>query len=146
MADRFLVGDRASVEHVFTRDALATFVELSGDDNPIHLDIEAARSAGFEREVVHGVLVLSLVSRLLGRDLPGPGTILLGQELRYLHPVYIGDRVTANVEILSVREDKPIVQIRTWAETDVPVLEGTATVLVRALDGPSSRPQSQVPA
>lgn len=146
MADPLRPGDRASVEHVFTRAAVATFVELSGDDNPIHLDVEAARAAGFAREVVHGVLVLSLISRLLGRDLPGPGTILLGQEFRYLAPVYVGDRVTANVEILSVREDKPIVQLRTWVETDVTVLDGQATVLVRTLDAPSGRPQSRVQA
>jgi acyl dehydratase len=131
MTDPIRPGDTASVEHVFTTDDVAAFARLSGDDNPIHLDADAARAAGFEREVVHGVLVTSLISRLLGTRLPGPGTILLGQELRYRRPVHPGDRLTATVEVTSVREDKPVIVLRTWVESDVVVLEGEATVVVR---------------
>jgi enoyl-CoA hydratase len=136
MADPLRPGDRASIEHEFGPEDVAAFAQLSGDDNPIHRDAAAARLAGFDREIVHGVLVLSLISRLLGRDLPGPGTILLGQDLRYLRPVYVGDRVTAHVEILAVREDKPVVQLRMWVETDGIAIDGTATVLVRPLGQP----------
>jgi acyl dehydratase len=131
MADRFHPGATARLEHRFTAADVAAFVGLSGDDNPIHLQAAAAQAAGFEREVVHGVLVLSLISRILGTDLPGPGTILLGQEIRYMHPVYVGDLITAHVEILTVRDDKPIIGLRTWVETDRPALDGQATVLVR---------------
>jgi phosphate acetyltransferase len=134
MADPIRPGARASIEHVFTTDEIAAFVTLSGDDNPIHLDARVARSAGFDREVVHGVLVTSLISRLLGTRLPGPGTILLGQELRYRRPVHPGDLVRATVEIMSVRQDKPVVTLRTWIETDDVVLDGEATVLVRRFD------------
>ena len=138
MAEPIRPGDRASVDHVFSTEDVATFVRLSGDDNPIHLDAKASHAAGFEREVVHGVLVTSLISRLLGTRLPGPGTILLGQELRYRRPVYPGDRVRATVEVNSVREDKPVVTLRTWVETDEVVLDGEATVVVRALDAGSA--------
>ena len=91
MAEPLGPGDRASIDHTFTAADVEAFARLSGDDNPIHLDRDAARSAGFDREVVHGVLVTSLISRLLGTRLPGPGTILLGQQLRYLRPVHPGD-------------------------------------------------------
>lgn len=131
MTEPIRPGDTASVEHVFTTEDVAAFARLSGDDNPIHLDGDAARAAGFEREVVHGVLVTSLISRLLGTRLPGPGTILLGQELRYRRPVHPGDRLTATVEVTSVRDDKPVIVLRTWVESDVVVLDGEATVVVR---------------
>ena len=131
MSEPIRPGDRASVEHVFTTEDVAAFARLSGDDNPIHLDADAATAAGFEREVVHGVLVTSLISRLLGTRLPGPGTILLGQELRYRRPVYPGDRLTATVEVTSVREDKPVIVLKTWVEGDEVVLDGEATVIVR---------------
>lgn len=133
MPEPLLVGAAASLEHVFTTDDVAAFARLSGDENPIHLDAGAGRSAGFDREVVHGVLVVSLISRLLGTVLPGPGTILLGQELRYLRPVYPGDRLQATVEVTNIREDKPVTTLRTWIETDEIVVEGQATVVVRPI-------------
>jgi len=133
MAESLRPGDRASVEQVFTEENVAEFARLSGDDNPIHLDAAAARAAGFDREVVHGVLVTSLISRLLGTRLPGPGTILLGQELRYRRPVHPGDRLTATVEVTSVREDKPVIVLRTWVEGTEVVLDGEATVMLRTV-------------
>jgi acyl dehydratase len=133
MVEPIRPGDRASVEHVFSGEDVAAFARLSGDDNPIHLDAAAARAAGFEREVVHGVLVSSLISRLLGTRLPGPGTILLGQELRYRRPVHPGDRLTATVEVTSVREDKPVMVLKTWVEGTEIVLDGEATVMLRTV-------------
>ena len=132
MADPIQVGDRATIEHAFSSSDIEAFARLSGDDNPIYLDGAEARLAGFDREVVHGVLVTSLISRLLGTRLPGPGTILLGQELRYRRPVYAGTTLRATVEVTNVREDKPVFVLRTWVETDEVVLDGEATVLLRA--------------
>jgi acyl dehydratase len=83
---------------------------------------------------VHGVLVCGLISQLLGTRLPGPGTILLAQELRYRRAVYPGEPVRATVEVTNVREDKPVFVLRTWVETSEVVLEGEATVVVRKLD------------
>ena len=133
MADRLVPGMQAAVTAIFAAPEVAAFVALSGDDNPIHLDAVAAQAAGFEREVVHGVLVTSLISRLLGTRLPGPGTILLGQELRYRRPVYPGDRLTATVEVTSVREDKPVIVLKTWVEGTEVVLDGEATVMLRTV-------------
>lgn len=142
MADPIRPGDRSTIDHVFTAGDIVAFAQLTGDSNPIHLDAEAARRAGFEREVVHGMLVASLISRLLGTRLPGPGTILLEQHLAYRRPVYAGEPVRATVEVQSLREDKPVVFLRTWVETAAIVLEGEATVLVRRASS-SGRPLEQ---
>jgi acyl dehydratase len=132
MADLPALGDSASVDHVFTQEDVAGFAALSGDDNPIHLDPEAARAAGFGGTIVHGTLVIGLFSRLLGTRLPGPGTVYLGQEIRFLRPVSPGIAVTAHVEVTAIREDKPVITLRTWAEAagDI-VMDGQATVLLR---------------
>lgn len=135
MTDGHRVGDHASLDHTFTSAEVADFARLSGDVNPIHLELSAAIAAGFEGSIVHGALVLGLISRLLGTRLPGPGTILLQQNLRYLRPVYPGQPVRASVEITSARDDKPIFGLRTWVETDEVVLEGDATVIVRKITG-----------
>jgi len=134
----FAIGERATLEHTFTTSQVADFARLSGDANPIHLDAEAGRRAGFDREVVHGVLVIGLISRLLGTRLPGPGTILLEQTLRYKRPVYPDEPVRATVEVTTVRKDKPVIGLRTWVETGELVLEGEATVVVRSLGAPLS--------
>jgi acyl dehydratase len=131
MAEPLRPGLRATVDHVFTQADVEAFAAISGDRNPIHFDPAVARAAGFEREIVHGNLVTSLISRILGTELPGPGTILLGQQLRYLRPVYSGDRIRASVEVVSIREDKPVVTLRTWVESHETVVDGEATVLFR---------------
>jgi acyl dehydratase len=134
MADLPKLGDSASVDHVFTQEDIAGFAALSGDDNPIHLDPEAARAAGFAGTIVHGTLVIGLFSRLLGTRLPGPGTVYLGQEIRFLRPVSPGITVTAHVEVTAIREDKPVITLRTWAEAAGDnVMDGQATVLLRGV-------------
>lgn len=131
------MGDHASVDHVFLADDIVAFARLSGDDNPIHLDDTAARAAGFEGVIAHGAMVMGLFSRLLGTRLPGNGTIYLGQEMRFSRPVYPGATVTAHVEVVTVRDDKPVVTLRTWAEVQgTVVMDGQATVLVRRVAPP----------
>jgi len=127
------VGDHAEVQHTFSQDDVREFARLSGDDNPIHLNRDAARAAGFDGTIVHGTLVMGLFSRLLGTRLPGAGTVYLGQEIRFMRPVYPGATVTAHVEVVSIREDKPVIVLRTWAETDQVVMDGQATVLLRGV-------------
>lgn len=126
------VGDHAMLQHRFSLDDIRAFAALSGDRNEIHLNEAAARRAGFEGPVVHGILVASLLSRILGTILPGPGTVYLGQELTFRRPVYPGREVSAAVEVLGVRDDKPIVELRTWVEVDgETAIDGRAVVLVR---------------
>ncbi len=126
------VGDSASVEHVFTQDDIAAFAQLSGDDNPVHVDEAAAKRMGFSGTIVHGMLAAGLISRLLGAQLPGPGTIYLRQELRFLRPILPGQMVVATVSVVSRRDDKPILELSTTVRSgEETAIEGFATVLVR---------------
>jgi acyl dehydratase len=124
------VGDRASLVHVFTEMDVRRFAELSKDTNPIHLDESAAQKSLFGQRVVHGMLVASLFSGLLGIELPGPGTIYLGQSLSFKAPVYFGDRVTATVEVTEIREEKAIAKLRTFCtnQDGATVIDGEAVV------------------
>lgn len=107
------VGTRATRSRTITEADIASFAESSGDLNPIHLDAEFASKTLFGKRVAHGMMVASLISAVLGMDLPGPGSIYLGQTLKFMAPVHIGDTITATVEVLGVREDKRLVTLRT---------------------------------
>lgn len=124
------VGDKAKVRKIFTADEVAAFAKISGDANPIHLDEAYAAGTVFGKCIVHGMLVASLFSRLLGMELPGEGTIYLGQSLRFTAPVYVGEEVTATVEVIKTRGDKPIVTFRTFCENGKgeTVIDGEAVV------------------
>ncbi len=128
MSAKFSVGQQASVKRSFSAEEVRQFAELSLDRNPIHLDEKAAAESIFGRRVVHGMLVASLFSALLGQHLPGEGTIFLGADIQFKKPVFLDDEVTAFVQITKVREDKPIVTLRTWCENSKgeTVLDGEA--------------------
>ncbi len=124
------VGDKASLSKVFTQEDVNQFAKISEDSNPIHLDEKFAAASVFGQRIVHGMLVASLFSGLIGVELPGEGTIYLGQNLSFKAPIPIGEEVTASVEIIKIREDKPIVTLRTLcinSEGQV-VIEGEAVV------------------
>jgi acyl dehydratase len=108
------------------------FANISADNNPIHLDERFAAASVFGQRIVHGMLTASLFSGLIGVELPGNGAIYLGQSLTFKAPVLIGEQVTASVEIVKIREDKPIVTLRTLCVNNegVVVVEGEAVVKV----------------
>ena len=126
------VGDKTSVSKIFTDEDVRGFSDLSLDKNPIRLDQAFAEESIFGKRIVHGMLVASLFSGLLGMKLPGEGSIYLGQSLSFKAPIYIGDEVTATVEIIKIREDKPIVTLKTVCVNSkgVVVIEGEAVVKV----------------
>jgi 3-hydroxybutyryl-CoA dehydratase len=110
------------------------FAELSGDFNPLHLDEEVAGASRFGGRIVHGMLTASLISQLLGMELPGTGAIYLGQSLRFTAPVRIGDEVEAVVEVTAVDLERRRMTLSTVvnAPDGKPVLTGEALML---LDG-----------
>lgn len=100
------IGDTASLTKTFTEEDIAAFAELTLDDNGMHTDPQLSRRGLFRRPVVHGVLVGSLISSVMGTKLPGHGTILQDQDIRYENPVYPGDTITAQVKLVSVEESE----------------------------------------
>lgn len=108
-----IIGQKASITKAFSEADVRHFAELSGDFNPIHIDPEFAKTTVFGQRIVHGMLVSSLFSGLLAEKVPGPGSIYLGQTFKYQKPVFFDHPVTATVEVLHVREDKPIVTMST---------------------------------
>lgn len=127
------VGDKASLSKVFTEDEVMQFSMISTDTNPIHLDELYAAVSVCRKRVVHGMLVASLFSGLIGVKLPGKGSIYLEQKIKFMAPVSIGEKVTATVEIINIREDKPIITLRTTCVNHVGevVVEGQAVVKAR---------------
>ncbi len=124
------VGDKASISKAFTAEEVEQFARLSLDANPLHLDEAAAAESIFGRRVVHGALVSSLFSALLGMKLPGEGTIYLGQKSSFKAPVYLDEEITATVEVTEIREAKGIAKLATTAVNSVgkTVIEGEAVV------------------
>ena len=116
-----------------TDEHIEAFARLSGDRNPVHFDDAFARRIGFEGHIAHGAVTASLLSAVLGMDLPGPGSVFLEQRVRYLKPVRPGDTIVASLEVTGVREDKPIVTLGATITNaaGVRVAEGELVVLLR---------------
>ena len=132
MSNTLKVGDKALLSKAFTEEEVFRFADISGDRNPLHLDKDFGEASIFGQRIVHGMLVASLFSGLIGMKLPGEGSVYLGQSLTFKAPVAIGEQITAFVEIINIREDKPIVTLRTVCinfEGTV-VIEGEAVVKV----------------
>ncbi len=121
-------GATATRSITLTQEHVEKFAELSGDYNPLHFDEEFAAATRFGRLVVQGGLTTGLLHALVAMDLPGPGTVFLSQNWKFTAPVYIGDTITAEAEVLSVHESKPVTHMsfRVSREGDETVLEGEA--------------------
>ena len=105
------VGDRASRSLKLTEEHVKGFAELSGDYNPLHFDQTFAEGTPFGRLVVQGGLTTGLLHALVAMDLPGPGTVFMSQDWKFTAPVFIGDTITAEAEVLSVHESKPVTNL-----------------------------------
>ena len=122
------VGQKASRSLALTQKHVETFAELTGDYNPLHFDAGFARRTRFGGLVVQGGLTTGLLHALVAMDLPGPGSVFLSQQWKFTAPVYIGDTITAEVEVLSVHATKPVTQLGVVVtrQTGERVLEGEA--------------------
>ncbi|MGD8488886.1 MAG: MaoC family dehydratase [Anaerolineae bacterium] len=130
--NRFRIGQRATFTKTVTESDVTTFAGLIGDFNPIHVDAEYARKSRFGRRVAHGMLTGGLISAVLGNKLPGPGAIYLSQQIEFLAPVFIGDTITARVEVSAWRPEKRIITLKTDAynQAEEQVVTGKAVLLV----------------
>ncbi len=122
------VGQRASRTLTLTSQHVRTFAELTGDYNPLHFDEQFAARTRFGSLVVQGGLTTGLLHALVAMDLPGPGSVFLSQNWKFTAPVYIGDTITAEAEVVSVHPSKPVTQLRVRVsrQTGDTVLEGEA--------------------
>ena len=129
---KFKQGDSASLSKTISDDDIRAFADVTGDRNPLHLDEEFARQTRFGRRIAHGMLSASLISAVIANELPGQGSIYLGQTLQFVVPVFLGDTVTARVTVSAIREDKPILKLETVCtnQRNEVVIRGEATVLI----------------
>jgi acyl dehydratase len=130
MADELTVGATAArTRTVHARD-IELFTEMTGDRNPLHYDEDFATRTRMGGLVVQGGVTSGLLNAVVAEDLPGPGSVFLHVDWSFRAPVRPGDRITAEVEVLEVRDDKPITKLRTTITNDegVVVLDGSALV------------------
>lgn len=113
MTRKLAIGQSASMRKTITEADVVLYAAISGDQNPVHIDELAAQESRFGRRIAHGMLAAGLISAVLGMRLPGPGTVYLKQTLSFRKPIYLNDTVTTTVEIIHMREDKPIVTLAT---------------------------------
>ena len=122
------VGQRATRTLTLTGEHVKLYAEITGDYNPLHVDAEFCAATRFKKLIVQGGLTSGLLNAIVAMDLPGPGSVFLETHWRFTNPVFIGDTITGEVEILEVHKSKPVSRIgvrivRSDGET---VLEGVA--------------------
>ena len=124
------VGATASRTRTISERDIELFTELTGDRNPLHYDADAASASRFGGIIVQGGVTSGLLNAVVAEELPGPGTVFLHVDWDFKAPVRPGDEITAEVEILEVREDKPLSTLRTTIvnQEGTVVLDGTALV------------------
>ncbi|AAO35309.1 (R)-specific enoyl-CoA hydratase [Clostridium tetani] len=125
------IGDKASFTKTLTETDVYLFAGISGDLNPAHVNQIESEKTMFKGRICHGILVSSLISTVLGMYLPGPGTIYLSQDLKFVAPVKIGDTVTATVEVIERNEERNRLILKTVVinEDGKVVVEGQAKVM-----------------
>jgi acyl dehydratase len=107
------VGQKASKTKSFTQEEVLQFSSLSEDSNPIHFDSDYSANTIFKKPINQGFLSAGLIGGLFGSELPGQGTVYLSQTMKFYKPIYVGDEVTAEIEIIDIEPSKPIITFRT---------------------------------
>jgi acyl dehydratase len=122
------VGQKAIRSITLTADHVRTYAEMTGDFNPLHFDEDFTSKTKFRRLVVQGGLTTGLLHALVAMDMPGPGTVFLSQNWKFTVPVFIGDTITAEAEVVSVHTTKPVTQMKViiTRQDGETVLEGEA--------------------
>jgi acyl dehydratase len=124
------IGDRAQRTRTVSARDIELFTELTGDRNPLHYDEDRANASRFGGIIVQGGITSGLLNAVVAEDLPGPGSVFLHVEWDFKAPVRPGDEITAEVEVLEARSDKPLTKLRTTItnQEGVVVLDGHALV------------------
>jgi acyl dehydratase len=135
VAGQPVVGAEAQRSRTTSMRDVEMFTEMTGDRNPIHYDAELATKSGFGGLIVQGGVTTGLLNAVVAEDLPGPGTVFLETSWRFVKAVRVGEKITATVKVVHVRDDKPICKLETTihnAEGE-PCVLGTATTYTMPL-------------
>ena len=125
------IGMKSSTTSVITGKMIDTFAEITGDNNPIHVDSEFAATTQFGQRIAHGALSASFISAVLGNDLPGPGAVFVELNLRFRKPAFIGDVVTAVAEVSEINLRTGRVKMKCYCEVNgKKICRGDAGVFV----------------
>src|SRR5262245_52890146 len=127
------IGESYHIERTFTDDDVQKFASISGDFSPLHVNSEYAASTEFGGCVVHGILLASLFSQLIGMRIPGKHALYLGQDLAFRKPVLVGDTVRASVKVMGKNEATRTIMLMTEIRNseDKVVVSGSAKVKIR---------------
>ena len=140
--DNLNTGDTAAVTHRVTERDLILFATVSGDVNPVHLDEEFAAATPFKGRIAHGMLSGALISAAIACELPGPGSIYIGQEMRFLRPVRLGDEILIELEILEkLAKNQVRIATRVINQDGKKAVDGVATVMAPTEKASLERPQ-----
>jgi 3-hydroxybutyryl-CoA dehydratase len=130
------VGMTVSIENTVSEQDVIDFARVSGDHNPLHLNEEYAKTTQFKSRIAHGALTASYISAVLGNDLPGPGSVFMDLNLKFVRPVRIGDTVVSTAEVVAMEERGYRVTLAVKGEVRGKiVMRGEAKVMV-----PSGKP------
>jgi len=128
--DEIYPGQTVEMVRNLTKKDIALFGYMSGDVNPAHFDKEYAKDTIFKDVIAHGMWSGSLISAVLGTQLPGPGTIYLNQNLKFAGPIYVGDQITVKVTVLEKKEkNKVVLECKCINQDNKVVTMGTAEVI-----------------
>lgn len=129
--DEIEVGDKAYFAKTISETDVYQFASVTCDFNPAHINEAYASETFFKHRIAHGMLTLSLVSNVLGTQFPGPGTIFVSQNVKFLAPVFIGDTIEVVVEAIELDREKNRMKFSCYGinQNDVKVLEGEGMVM-----------------
>lgn len=126
---KFITGDKISETFSFSQEDVNRFIELTGDNNPIHYDTAYAAGTVFKKPIIHGFLAASIFSKVLGITMPGYGTIYLKQEMNFKKPFYTDTEYTCTVEIMEIKGAKVSLNTRITDSEGELMIDGNAVVL-----------------
>ena len=127
----YYIGQKDEFSKTITESDIYAFAGVSGDFNPVHVDCVKAAQTVFKKQIAHGLLSASLISTVIGTKMPGNGTIYLGQNLKFIKPVFIHDTLTAEVEITDIQDNKrATLKTQVFNQNFEMVIDGEATVIL----------------
>lgn len=110
---KYCVGDYYEKKYCIDESTGEKFAEISGDFNPIHLDVNIAQKTRFKQKIVHGMLIGSYISGIIGNEFPGSGSIYLNQELEFIRPVYYNQEIIIRVEVVETEKERRRIKLMT---------------------------------